>query len=301
MAASTELVDLKSASPMKAVVFNDMDQILRGAELMAKAKHMVPDHFINNPGGCMAIIMQAQRWGMDPFVVAGKTHIVSGKLGYEAQLVNAVVQGSGMIVGSFKYEYRGDGPSLECRVGARLRGDQEVTWGEWLAQKDVQVKNSPLWKTNPRQQLGYLQVKNWARLYCPGAILGVYTPEELRESPAERDITPSADKEPQHSTSRTKALKEQLRSEEAPPEEAAPEGDNGNDEPAGAEQQPAEPLTYAQVCERINAAGDAEGMAGALEAVQEFLAVDGNEKFRDEIRAVYKARQDKLAAAGEEG
>ena len=41
------------------------------------------------------------------------------------------------------------------------------------------TKNSPLWKTNPKQQLGYLQVKNWARLYCPGAILGVYTPDEF--------------------------------------------------------------------------------------------------------------------------
>jgi hypothetical protein len=62
-----------------------------------------------------------------------------------------------------------------------LRGDADITWGEWLSVQAPKVKNSPLWATNPKQQLGYLQVKNWARLYCPGAILGVYTPEDLAE------------------------------------------------------------------------------------------------------------------------
>lgn len=35
--------------------------------------------------------MQAVQWGMNPFAVAQKTHFVSGKIGYEAQLVNAVI------------------------------------------------------------------------------------------------------------------------------------------------------------------------------------------------------------------
>ena len=47
----------------------------------------------------------------------------------------------------------------------------------------ITTKNSPLWKTNPKQQLGYLQVKNWARQYCPGAILGVYSDDELEQAP----------------------------------------------------------------------------------------------------------------------
>ncbi|MFN5939002.1 MAG: recombinase RecT, partial [Polaromonas sp.] len=66
-----------------------------------------------------------------------------------------------------------------CRVGAVIAGQQSITWGEWLSAATVTTKNSPLWKTNPKQQLGYLQVKNWARSFCPGAILGVYTSDEL--------------------------------------------------------------------------------------------------------------------------
>ena len=160
-----------------------MTQLMKFAELMSRSAVTVPQHLAGKPADCLAVALQAMRWGMDPFAVAQKTHVVSGRLGYEAQLVNAVVQASGAIKGSFHYEYEGKDPNIACRVGAVLRGEDAITWGEWLSAASVQTKNSPLWKTNPRQQLGYLQVKNWARLYAPGAILGVYSTDELDDSP----------------------------------------------------------------------------------------------------------------------
>lgn len=171
-----------------------MNQLVRFADLMAQSKATVPAHLAGKPADCLAVTMQAAQWGMNPFAVAQKTHIVNGTLGYEAQLVNAVVQNSGAIKGRFHYEYRGEGSSLECRVGAVIRGEQDITWNEWLCISSITTKNSPLWKTNPKQQFGYLQVKNWARAHTPGAILGVYTPDELQEAAprVERDITPQA-------------------------------------------------------------------------------------------------------------
>ncbi len=163
-----------------------MEALYRFAEAMASSTVTVPDHLRGKVGDCMAVAMQAAQGGRNPLAVAQKTHVVSGRLGYEAQLVIAVVQAGGAIRGAFRYEFQGDGPSVACRVGAVLAGDQEVTWGEWLRAADVTTKNSPLWKVNPKQQLGYLQAKNWSRLYCPGAILGVYTPDELEQ------IAPSA-------------------------------------------------------------------------------------------------------------
>lgn len=170
---------------------DNMDAMMRAAEMMAAGRATVPKHLQSNPSDCMAVIMQAMQWNMNPFVVAQKTHLVNGQLGYEAQLVNAVVQSSGAITGRFHYEYKGQGSELECRVGAVIAGESEITWGEWLKMSDVTTKNSPLWKTNPRQQMGYLQVKNWTRAYTPGALLGVYTSDELVDvQPRERDITP---------------------------------------------------------------------------------------------------------------
>ena len=170
---------------------DNMESMMRAAEMMAAGRATVPKHLQGSPSDCMAVIMQAMQWNMNPFVVAQKTHLVNGQLGYEAQLVNAVVQSSGAITGRFHYEYQGDGNGLQCRVGAVIAGETDITWGEWLKVSDVTTKNSPLWKTNPRQQMGYLQVKNWTRAYTPGALLGVYTSDELVDvQPRERDITP---------------------------------------------------------------------------------------------------------------
>lgn len=168
-----------------------MESAMAIAEVMSKSKVTVPQHLQGQQGDCMAIVLQSMNWGMNPFAVAQKTHIVNGALGYEAQLVNAVVSSQGFIKGTFKYEYKGEGNQLECRVGAIIKGDTKITWGEWLRITDVKIQNSPLWKTNPRQQMGYLQCKNWTRLYCPAAILGVYTPDELEEIEPERvkDVT----------------------------------------------------------------------------------------------------------------
>lgn len=167
-----------------AVMLNasSMNALVAFAELMSKSIVTVPQHLQGKPADCLAIAMQAAQWGMNPFAVAQKTHIVSGRLGYEAQLVNAVITSSHAIEGHFHYEFRGAGHDLECRVGSTPRGEAAIVWGEWLRNGDVKTRNSPLWAVNPKQQLGYLQVKNWARLYCPGAILGVYTDDELSPS-----------------------------------------------------------------------------------------------------------------------
>ncbi|WP_086057051.1 RecT family recombinase [Bordetella genomosp. 9] len=192
--ATAPTLDLPPADTTTSSLVLDqgnMNSMMRAAELMAAGRATVPKHLQGNASDCMAVIMQAMQWGMNPFVVAQKTHIVNGTLGYEAQLVNAVLQSSGAIKGRFHYQYRGEGNALECRVGAVPAGEEEIVWNEWLRISDVTTKNSPLWKTNPKQQLGYLQVKNWARAYKPGAILGVYTTDELQDSPPrERDITP---------------------------------------------------------------------------------------------------------------
>lgn len=178
------------------------DRIIRIAELMADGKTSVPKHLQGNVGDCAAVVTQAFQWGMNPFAVAQKTHVVNGALGYEAQLVNAVVQQSGAIRGHFHYEFEGEGQSLICRVGAMLRGDSVTTWGEWLSVNAPKTKNSPLWATNPKQQLGYLQVKNWARSYAPGAILGVYTPDELDDIPGGPASAPSG---PRRKSEKTEA------------------------------------------------------------------------------------------------
>jgi hypothetical protein len=191
----------------KAAIFSPsgLQKLQAFAEVMAQGKATVPAHLSGKPADCLAIALQAAQWGMNPYAVAQKTHLVNGTLGYEAQLVNAVITSSTAVQGRFKYEYGGDWEKfkpgaanasnergLSVRVGAVLKGETEITWGESLYMEYVTTRNSPLWKTAPKQQLAYLAVKYWARLYCPDVILGVYTPDEFEPAQrAERDVTPA--------------------------------------------------------------------------------------------------------------
>jgi len=185
---STELSTYSSKSTSLILDTKSFESIMAFANMMSNGIATVPKHLQKNPSDCAAIVMQAMQWNMNPYAVAQKTHIVNGTLGYEAQLVNAVVTASGLIDGTFKYEYLGENEEIKCRVGAKLKDDSDITWTEWLAIKDVTVRNSPLWKTNKKQQIGYLQLKNWSRLYAAGAILGVHTVDELQDSVSEIKI-----------------------------------------------------------------------------------------------------------------
>lgn len=181
-----ELADPALGNP-SAFLFDSqrMRALMEFADMMSKAVVTVPKHLHGKPADCLAITLQAMRWRMDPYVVGGKTHVVNGNLGYEAQLVIAVLKNSGAVKGRPHYEYRGDGPNLECRAGFIPAGEDAIVWTEWLSIGGIKTKNSPLWTVNPKQQFGYLQARNWARLYAPDALLGIYTEDELQVIPAQ--------------------------------------------------------------------------------------------------------------------
>ena len=244
------------------------------AKIMSEAKVTIPQHLAGKAGDCLAVVMQAAQWQMNPFAVAQKTHVVNGTLGYEAQLVNAVVQASGAITGRFHYEYQGEGANVACRVGAVIRGEKEITWNEFLSAASVTTKNSPLWKTNPKQQLGYLQVKNWARAFAPGAILGVYSDDELADFPVRdmgaAEVVGEAEMKPAGST-RTEALKNHL-------------GAGKKKEPPAAT-----PPDIAEVIAAIDKAETTEAMQSAAALAAKLVSDDDKATARDRYEARVKS------------
>lgn len=217
---SNELVLNKDAGTAAAIFSPDgLDKLLRFAEVMAKGNVTVPSHLVGKPADCMAVAMQAAQWGMNPFAVAQKTHVVSGTLGYEAQLVNAVITTMSPTKDRINYEWFGpwegvigkfvektsqkgnkyiapdwtlkDEKGCGVRVWATMKGEDKPRELELLLSQ-AQVRNSTLWASDPKQQLAYLAVKRWSRLHCPDVIMGVYTPDELAEGTRpERDVTPA--------------------------------------------------------------------------------------------------------------
>lgn len=199
-----------------------LDSLIRMADLMATGAVSIPDHLKGKKGDCLAVSMQAAQWGMNPFAVAQKTHVVSGRLGYEAQLVSAVVNSSTLLQRRLQLEYFGPWEKIvgkfkeiesktkkddhghpkkfmvpawkledEAGIGVRckglLRGEQEPRTLE-LVMMQARTRNSTLWAEDPKQQLAYLAQKRWARLYAADVLLGVYTPDELEEFEPPKDM-----------------------------------------------------------------------------------------------------------------
>lgn len=193
-----------------------LERLERIADLMASGRATVPQH-LRSKGDCFAIVLQSMQWGMNPIAVAQKTHLINNTLGYEAQLVAAVINTSGVVTGRFHFEWFGpwekiigkfkevesktkkddngnpkkfivpawnqaDEQGLGIKVSATIRGEREPR-ELTLLMTQARTRNSTLWTEDPKQQIAYLAQKRWARLYTPDVILGVYTADELQDSP----------------------------------------------------------------------------------------------------------------------
>lgn len=180
-------------SAADALVPRSMPEAVRLAEVMASAD-VLPAHFRNKPGNCLAVIEQAMRWEMSPFAVAQKTFFVQGRMGYEAQLIAAVVHARAPLEGRLHIAWEGEKATRVCRVTGRFKGDPEPKVKLSPALGAITTKNSPLWAVDPDQQLAYWTIRAWARLFAPEVILGVYDREEMAEmhigSENALDVTP---------------------------------------------------------------------------------------------------------------
>lgn len=167
-------------TPAAAFLPANMSEAMELGKLMA-ASNFVPPHLRSKPGDCLAVVMQATRWEMDPFAVAGKTYFVQDRIAYESQLVTAVVNSRAPLVGRLQFEYTGEGNNLVCTVSGKLKGDprDKIVVQEMAT---ITTRNSPLWKQSPRQQLGYYTQRLWARLHCPEVLMGVYTVDEMQDA-----------------------------------------------------------------------------------------------------------------------
>ena len=169
-----------SISGAGALAFGTASDVMEFAKIMSVAGVAIPKHLRENPGACMAVIIQASEWKMSPFAVANKSYSVNDRLAYEAQLINAVILRRAPIQSRFKIEYSGVDATRKCKVSViTIDGDTVEYESPPFAQ--IPVKNSPLWKGDPDQQLFYYSSRAMCRRHFPDVLLGVYTMDEAQD------------------------------------------------------------------------------------------------------------------------
>ena len=177
----------RNAGGTFSVAPQSMGELMEFAKLMSVSGICVRPTFRGNPGACLAVALQAFRCGGDPFAWANKAYIVNDQIVYEAQLVHAIVNSSSVLQRRLRPFYEGEGADRRCRIVGFVKGEDEPLEYESPPIGNIAVKNSPLWKGDPDQQLFYYSSRAWARRHVPEILLGIYAPDEFGET---IDVTP---------------------------------------------------------------------------------------------------------------
>lgn len=200
---ATNVATIPTQARTVAIDFNDpvsvyldadiFNQLQRVAKLMSSA-NVVPQHLRGDTklSDCFLVAAQAFRWRMDPFSVAQHTFVVSGKLGYEGKLIAGIINASGKLKHSLRYDYAGEGDQRRVTVSGTLTGEDSARTVEGRL-SDWRTTNEQ-WKKNPDQMLSYRGAREWARRHMPEAALGIHAEDDLAPATSVqmRDVTPAA-------------------------------------------------------------------------------------------------------------
>lgn len=154
---------------------------------MFAGSQIVPDIYQRNPSNCFVACEMAMRMNVSPMVVMQNLYIVKGKPAWSGQACIALINGT-RLFSPLRFVFVGERgtPSWGCYVTCTRLSDGEVLNGTIV---DMQLanaegwlqKNGSKWATMPEQMLQYRAASFFARVYCPHALMGLQTIEEVQD------------------------------------------------------------------------------------------------------------------------
>lgn len=157
---------------------------------MLSQTSIIPQSYQNKPQDCFVAIEMANRMGVSPMVVMQNMYVVKGKPSWAGQACTMLINSCGKFK-DVKHIYTGEKgkPNRGCYVTAtRISDGSQVDGVEvtmQMAQSEGWTSNSK-WRNMPELMLAYRASAFFARVYCPEAMMGVQTAEEVYDA----DSTP---------------------------------------------------------------------------------------------------------------
>lgn len=145
---------------------------------------------IKTPEQAMSLMLIAQAEGMHPAIAARDYHIIEGKPSLKADAMLARFQAAG---GSVKWLTYTD-TEVKATFTHPQGGSVEIAWTVDMGKRAGLVRTNRdgtpgMWMKYPRQMLRSRVISEGVRTVCPGVAAGLYTPEEIQDTPiVERDM-----------------------------------------------------------------------------------------------------------------
>lgn len=168
---------------------DQFNQLLRAAQMLSQTS-IIPQSYQGKPQDCFVAIEMANRMGVSPMVVMQNMYVVKGKPSWAGQACTMLINSCGKFK-DVKHVYTGEKgkPNRGCYVTAtRISDGSQVDGVEvtmQMAQSEGWTSNSK-WRNMPELMLAYRASAFFARVYCPEAMMGVQTAEEVYDA----DSTP---------------------------------------------------------------------------------------------------------------
>ena len=168
---------------------DQFNQLLRAAQMLSQTS-IIPQSYQGKPQDCFVAIEMANRMGVSPMVVMQNIYVVKGKPSWAGQACTMLINSCGKFK-DVKHIYTGEKgkPNRGCYVTAtRISDGSQVDGVEvtmQMAQSEGWTSNSK-WRNMPELMLAYRASAFFARVYCPEAMMGVQTAEEVYDA----DSTP---------------------------------------------------------------------------------------------------------------
>ena len=266
------------------------EQVGRVANMLSKST-IVPEQYRGKPEDCFIAVEMAARMNTSPIFIMQNLYVVKGKPTWAGQACMAMITSCGkfrnvrhVYTGTRGTENRG------CYVTAERIADGEVLQGTEvtieMAKGEGWLNNSK-WKNMPEQMLGYRAASFFARMFCPEALMGLQTTEEIYDADP---VMPVA--EAPSAANLSNAILEEETSPE--PEKKQTRKKSKTEEPASA------PKCVCEVCgkEIIGVSGyTAEQIVAAgKQKYGKALCVDCGQKAKAEAERKAAEEQDDLAA-----
>lgn len=166
------------------------NQLLRAADMVSKTS-IIPATYQNKPQDCFIAIEMANRMGVSPMVVMQNMYVVKGKPSWAGQACTMLINSCGKFK-DVKHIYTGTKGTEDrgCYVRAiRIEDGEEVCGVEVTMQmaKAEGWTSNPKWRNMPELMLAYRASAFFARVYCPEALMGVQTSEEVIDASREEN------------------------------------------------------------------------------------------------------------------
>lgn len=157
----------------------------RMATQLAKST-IIPQAFIGKPENVVIALGLAQQMGLSPFIVMQNLNIIKGKISWSGSFCKTLIEMTGRFK-NLELNYFGEKgkDNYGCYLSAtRISDGKEIKGPEvtMLMAKEEGWTTNKKWITLTDLMLGYRCQSFFARLYCPEALGGIYTSEEINDS-----------------------------------------------------------------------------------------------------------------------